>query len=1362
MKVYGDLQLATLSCGGGIASLNNGNIELYGTNLIAGYALVSSCGLQGTANIKTMGTNHTLDASLASTHEIPNFNLNHSGTLTLVGSPKFVGSYQKISGSINPGTTTVTFAGGMTIISNGSAFYDLVIEGAGTTTLIGTLLAYHDLSFDEKTAGGSSINGGTLQVGRNISNLDNLGITGTTSISLQASGSPTSIHQNGGEFPKGNWTISSTGTVQLLSALNLSGASQNLTLSTGVSSVLDMSGFNLTVGNILTLDSNTKIITGCGILTPSSGANLVNNGTIVDGSNVNLSINDVTVNEGSDAIFTVNLSAASCKNVTFNYATSDGTAVTGVNYTSATGSKTITAGNTSTTITVSSLSDNYYREGTTRTFNLTLSSVTGSNVVDNVGIGAVTDIDAQPTIQWTTSAVTVSETSGTVTLNYSLNKPSTQAISASWATSDNGAIAGTNYTSGSGSINIAAGQTAGSISVTILDSAGVCQSNMIFNTTLSAPTNATLGTISVISTILTESDFPTISIGNVSATEGQVASVPITLSAVCSSTDITVNYTTANGTASSGTDYGAVVSRSTKVYAGSLTGYAPVTTYDNLTVEGSRSFTVSISSPDHGSITTSSSTVTINEDDVSTSVATDIQQVAVRGNSICVLTAGGAVKCWGMNLGGSAGDGVGARQIRPATVVGLSSGVSKIAVGGLHYNNSPWLSGTTDSACAVLTDGTMKCWGKNTTGQLGDGTQTNRLSPVLVSGISSGATDVSLGVASSGYSTTCAIVNSKAKCWGYNNVGQVGNGVSGANVLTPTDVGLNAAYTVLQIGVGSDHACALVNDGSNNFIQCWGKNSSGQLGDGTQTDSLVPVTVTGSTGSTSLAVGAAFNCAVIAGGAYCWGNNNQTQIGITGTNPVLNASAVVGMGTDVVSVVVGGDSHQGAYFACALKNTGAVYCWGASHSGMAGAASGTVYPAAVVAGASSGVTAIGAGGGTACAITSTGGLKCWGNTPSYEIDPRMAYANDMLQSVINLGSGLSSISSGGSHSCGVLSSTGGIKCWGYNNLYQLGNGTSTSTGTPVDVTAVTSGAVKVAAGGPSFTCALINDGSIKCWGQNNVGQLGIGSVSGSVSTPSLVSGISTATSIAAGYNNHACAIISGGTVKCWGSNTYGQLGNNSNVNSSSPVDVIGVSNATSLSLGYEHSCAVISDGSIKCWGRNNVGQLGDASNTDRWTAINVNGVSSGTTSLAAYNTTCAVISGAVKCWGEGSYGQIGNGVNSDRNTSDFVTGLSAGWKEVTVGDLSACARNNNGSVKCWGRQTYGNIMNGVISLAVASAPTDALGAQSGVIGLSSNAYAHCLLLFDGQARCAGNLTNGQIGAGILKSYTNTPTDVLFP
>ncbi len=221
MKVYGDLQLATLSCVGGIASLNNGSIELYGTSLVAGSALASSCGLQGTANIKTMGTNHTLDASLASSHEVPNMILNHSGTLTLVGSPKFVGSYQKVSGSINPGTTTVTFSGGMSIASNGSAFYDLVIEGSGTTILTGILLANHDLFFDEKAAGGSSINGGTLQVGRNISNLDNLGITGTTSIHLQALGSPTNIHQNGGEFPKGNWTISSTGNVQLLSSLVL-------------------------------------------------------------------------------------------------------------------------------------------------------------------------------------------------------------------------------------------------------------------------------------------------------------------------------------------------------------------------------------------------------------------------------------------------------------------------------------------------------------------------------------------------------------------------------------------------------------------------------------------------------------------------------------------------------------------------------------------------------------------------------------------------------------------------------------------------------------------------------------------------------------------------------------------------------------------------------------------------------------------------------------------------------------------------------------------------------------------------------------------------------------------------------------
>src|SRR5262245_23946729 len=280
---------------------------------------------------------------------------------------------------------------------------------------------------------------------------------------------------------------------------------------------------------------------------------------------------------------------------------------------------------------------------------------------------------------------------------------------------------------------------------------------------------------------------------------------------------------------------------------------------------------------------------------------------------------------------------------------------------------------------------------------------------------------------------------------------------------------------------------------------------------------------------------------------------------------------------------------------------------------------------------------------------------------------------------------ISAISVGQYHSC-ALTSTGGVKCWGDNTYGQIGDGTTVTRSAPVDVSGLTSGVVAISAG-QYHTCALTNAGGVKCWGYNSLGSVGDGTTAPARLTPVNVSGLSGGVSaISAGYF-HSCALTNAGGVKCWGYNVYGQIGDGTTATRTTPVDASGLTSGVSaISAGQYHTCALTSAGGAKCWGYNGFGGLGDGTTTNRTTAVNVSGLPSGISAMSAgaYHTCAVTSAGGAKCWGYNGSGQIGDGTSATRTTPVDVAGLTRGVTGINDGQYNSCERNANGGEKCWG------------------------------------------------------------------------------
>jgi alpha-tubulin suppressor-like RCC1 family protein len=661
------------------------------------------------------------------------------------------------------------------------------------------------------------------------------------------------------------------------------------------------------------------------------------------------------------------------------------------------------------------------------------------------------------------------------------------------------------------------------------------------------------------------------------------------------------------------------------------------------------------------------------------------KQVSVGITYVCALTRTDSVWCWGWDPDGELGNGKTETYSSTPVQVGIE-GVVSLSAGGdvtcaVKDDHTVWCwgwgaqgelgqpaeadgaappdalvpkkvpdllpatsvsVGEDDSACAVLENGFVECWGGFFgSGDQGNGTTKVSWTPVLVTGVSN-VTAVSVGQL-----FACALTQGgDVYCWGHG--GKLNDIVGNL-----TAVQVCGFSDVTAISAGDSVVCALERDSS---VFCLGDGEDGDLGsailregdsvpspappDGGPTpqwpldQSSAPVQVQLSERATSISTGNAPCAVTTSGHVECWGTTCEIEMIPSRVTNVM----------DAVSVSIGGYDDSSA-FACAVTPglSGEAQCWGANGHDQLGSTLPLTQNSntAVKTNFGDQLTGLSAGthGDFACALYS-GQVYCWGDDTTGQLGNGTTEWSSGPVEV--KGMPLATAVSAGDASACAISTAGDLYCWGHNGHGQLGNNSHADTA--VVTVPILSGVLAVSVG-THFACALLGDATVDCWGQNIIGEVGNGSMNGDdVLVPTPVSGLTGVTRIAAGGTS-ACAIITGGAIECWGDDSSGQLGDGASTGftqSFTPVPSAITAGATQVAVGIFNACAVVSE-KVSCWGDF---VTGDGNWIDRSTVLSPVSISTLThvTDIAVgYLSACAVQGGDVYCWGYNSVGQLGNG-----------------------------------------------------------------------------------------------------------------------
>jgi len=551
--------------------------------------------------------------------------------------------------------------------------------------------------------------------------------------------------------------------------------------------------------------------------------------------------------------------------------------------------------------------------------------------------------------------------------------------------------------------------------------------------------------------------------------------------------------------------------------------------------------------------------------------------------------------------------------------------------------------------CTINYAGALWCWGTDSAGQIGDGDNTFKSSPVQV-GSGENWTTVSAGQAH-----TCAInEGGQLFCWGDHSWGQLGLGFLGSDVLTPAQV-TSPSETWSSVSAGSVNTCALT---SGKALYCWGAD----VASGTGTQKLTPTQITGT--FTHVSVGVSYACAVRSPGELdCWGGGGSST-----PAPVPGA-------TNWSMTAVSGPPTTPDHI-CGIDQDGKLYCWGSNDSGQLGDNSMTDHAAPTQVGTDMDWASVTADVASTCAVKIGGTVHCWGengygqlalgsvghkNTPT-----RLGSDTDWTRAVTD-----------GQVSCAVKG--GALLCTGLNTFHELpvysfltsftevGASIGSTNWTDVDLRL---GLDPATSSWRAHGCA-VHGGALFCWGMGDDGMLGDGDTSAHVvATPTQETTLATNWAKVVTGGMHTCASTTAGGLYCWGQNAGGQVGDGSTTNRGAPTVVPQRASSTwkDVGVGDEHTCAISENGSaertIWCWGRNERYQLGNGSTFDSSIPVQVGSATNWSKLAVGPKFACAVdATHALYCWGAGTGNATGPST-ADKHTPTAIVTPADPWQDV--------------------------------------------------------------------------------------------------
>jgi alpha-tubulin suppressor-like RCC1 family protein len=683
------------------------------------------------------------------------------------------------------------------------------------------------------------------------------------------------------------------------------------------------------------------------------------------------------------------------------------------------------------------------------------------------------------------------------------------------------------------------------------------------------------------------------------------------------------------------------------------------------------------------------------------------------------IKADGTLWTWGRNSAGQLGNGTTNNSAVP-TQVGSATTWARAAAGA-------------EFTVAVRSNGTLWAWGKNTDGQLGLGDNADRTTPVQV-GVGTTWNQVAAGA-----NFVIAVqTNGTLWAWGGNASSQLGLGDTVSRT-SPVQIGTATNWTSTttypSIAAGNAHAIAR-NTSSQLFA--WGLNSSGQLGVGDASNRTTPTQVGTSTGWGKVACGANTTAAIqstTAGALYAWGANNLNQVGdgtaTNRTSPVQIGTA----STSWASVVLGG-----SYSGLAVRSDLSLYAWG-SPTGISALGFGDTATRSTPqrVGLENTWTVAATGVGHSAALKADGTL--W--TSGDNVHGQLAHPAPGLTWI----AGQVVAHSGNSFASHYIRSDGTMWGFGTNNSAELGDGTSTPRPVPVQIGVATNWS-KVAGGFP-FTLAMRTDGTLWAAGLNTQGQLGDGTTTQRLSFTQIGTDSDWA-DVAAG-NFHGVAIKSNGTLWAWGLNSNGQLGDGTTTNRLSPVQIGGATDWVKVACGASNTLALRSDGSLWAWGINSSGTLGDGTTTQRNAPVRIGTdnnwaqVSAGTSHSLALKSD-----GSLWSWGFNSSGQVGDGTTTTRS-SPVQVGVDTNWLSAQAGASHTVATKTNGTAWAWGSNDQGQL--GLDNYSNQTSPTPVVPAVNAWTTLGTSRGSHTMMVTaDGSLWATG--ANGSVQVTNLARHTS--------